>query len=132
MRNRAKCKKCNAIIESFTLYDYVDCKCGEISIHGGLDKLGVSARDFSNFIRIDDLGNEIIVTVKDQDKKQATDREHDKVEIHKPSKTDLVKLLDNMISSYESLPQNAMSSYVTNYDLYSFMLVLSSLFKMKE
>lgn len=132
MRNRAKCKKCSSIIESFALHDYVDCKCGEISIHGGLEKLGVSARDFSNFLRIDDLGNEIVVVVKNEHPNDETDTKQIEVETHKPSKTEILKLLDNMISSYESLPENAMSTFVTNYDLYSFMMVVSSLFKVKD
>lgn len=118
MRNRAKCKLCKSIIESFHLNDYVDCKCGEISIHGGLDKLGCSAKDFANFLRIDDEGNEILVTVKSETQIN-----------EKPSKQELIDMLDDMTKKIEELPQNAMNQPINHYDLYSFMLLVSSILK---
>ena len=54
MKNRAKCKLCNSIIESFHRHDYVTCACGEIAVDGGLDYFKVIARDYANFLRIDD------------------------------------------------------------------------------
>ena len=41
MRNRAKCKLCSSVIESYHRYDEVSCKCGEINISGGNDVLEV-------------------------------------------------------------------------------------------
>lgn len=35
LRNRARCKKCNAIIESKHRHDYVACPCGAIAVDGG-------------------------------------------------------------------------------------------------
>ena len=37
--NRAKCLKCNDIIESKHRHDYVSCKCGACSVDGGHDYL---------------------------------------------------------------------------------------------
>jgi len=33
--NRAKCKKCGDIIQSDNRHDFVQCKCGRISVDGG-------------------------------------------------------------------------------------------------
>jgi hypothetical protein len=65
MRNRAKCKLCNSIIESLHRYDYVKCACGEIAISGGLYELETSAKDYDNFLRVDDMGREISVEYRD-------------------------------------------------------------------
>ncbi len=65
MKNRAKCKKCHSIIESFHRFDYVKCSCESIAISGGLDTYEVFADDFSNILRIDDEENESVVKVVD-------------------------------------------------------------------
>ena len=39
VRNRARCKLCNDIIESKYRHDFVSCKCGAIFIDGGRDYL---------------------------------------------------------------------------------------------
>ncbi len=54
MKNRAKCKKCHSVLESFHEFDYITCKCGEIAISGGNQKLECYANDWSNFLRVDD------------------------------------------------------------------------------
>lgn len=33
--NKARCKKCNDIIESRYVHEFVTCKCGSISVDGG-------------------------------------------------------------------------------------------------
>lgn len=33
--NKAKCKKCNDIIESKTVHDFKWCSCGNIAVDGG-------------------------------------------------------------------------------------------------
>lgn len=33
--NKARCKKCNTVIESRWRYDYKKCACGSISVDGG-------------------------------------------------------------------------------------------------
>lgn len=119
MRNRAKCKLCKDIIESLHHYDYVTCSCGEISVDGGLDMLRVSAKSFENFIRIDDLGNEIPVKVIEKDLK------HD--EVKADEKIDHFDTLNMMIKTYEELPSSAMQAPVTHHDLYSVLVLLSEL-----
>ena len=54
MRNIAKCKLCSSIIESKHRHDYVSCLCGEISIDGGNDYHKCFAKDWRNFVRVDD------------------------------------------------------------------------------
>jgi len=124
MRNRAKCKLCSVIIESFHETDYVDCSCGEISIHGGKYKLGCAAKNWANFMRVDDLGNEIVVKIDGDENAYKTP--------DKGSKKDLIVLLDDLIQEIEKLPSHAMTASVTHYDLLSVLFLLSSLFKAKD
>lgn len=119
MKNRAKCKLCNSIIESFHATDYVMCKCEEIALDGG-DALYCFARDFKNFVRVDDEDNEVIVTMKEDVKP---------LDMKKPSKEDLLAMLDEHIKSYERLPEVGLYSYVTQADLLSSLLLLQSILR---
>lgn len=127
MRNRAKCKLCQSIIESFHATDLVLCKCGEIMVDGG-ESLRCCARDWNNFLRIDDLGNEIIPKIID---KTSSNKKEEAFynEYKKPNSQDLLDMLSNMIKTYEELPSQAMQTHVTHYDLLSFMMLVSALFR---
>lgn len=126
MKNRAKCKLCNSIIESFSRTDYVSCKCGEIAIEGGDQLYKTYARDFANFLRIDDEGNEIIVKVESKDKIEP-------VEINtKPSKHELLEMLDEMRKAVERLPQDAMFTPITHADFCSLIMLLSSILRAED
>lgn len=120
MRNRAKCKLCQSIIESFHLNDFVSCKCGEIFVNGGTDDYKCGAGEWSNFLRVDDEGNEIVVKVTDEVKPLYNE---------KPNKKELIKLLDEMIKNIESLPPQAMHTSVTQFDLASALLLVSAIFR---
>ena len=122
MRNRAKCKLCGEIIESFHANDWVKCKCGEIYIDGGNHNLKCGAKNWNNFLRVDDNDNVIIVKIMD-----------DKVEV-KPeepkqlSRDELIDMLEGTLKSIERLPDGAMALPINHYDFYSFgLLVLSIL-----
>jgi hypothetical protein len=122
MRNRAKCKLCNSVLESIHVNDYVTCKCGEISIGGGDQRLECFAVNFDNFLRVDDEGNEIIVTVEDSKKEEAKSNS-------KMNKKELLNILDEMRQKIEDLPIEAALSSVTNADLASLMMLLSAIFR---
>ncbi len=116
MRNRAKCKACESIIESLNSRDECSCKCGKISVSGG-DRMGCAAVDWSLFLRIDDEGNTIVPQVQD-----------------KPSitKDDLLGALDEMIKRIEDMPQQAMIVSINHYDFVSLLILLSSIFRSGE
>jgi len=113
MRNRAKCKACESIIESLSARDECSCKCGQISVSGG-EAMGCAAVDWSNFLRVDDEGNVIVPQIKD------------KPEI---THTDLINELDNLIKRIEEMPQQAMVVSINHYDFVSLLILLSSLFR---
>ena len=117
MRNRAKCKLCETIIESLRDKDICECRCGEISVMGG-DKMGCSAKNWNNFFRVDDEDNIIVPTIKE---KTPT-----------PTRDDLINVLDEMIKRIEDMPQNAMVVSINHYDFVSLLMLLSSLFKMGD
>lgn len=121
MRNRAKCALCKDIIESFHSKDYVSCSCDQISIYGGQNEFISYAVDFANFIRIDDQGKEIPVTIIEKE-------DLVKKESEKPSQQDLLKILSAMIEDIERLPDAAMRTPVNQYDHLSMLIMIQSLF----
>ncbi len=50
----------------------------------------------------------------------------------KPTREELLRMLDNMIKSYEDLPPLAMSTSITHYDMLSLMMLISSIMSAKE
>lgn len=125
MRNRAKCKLCNEVIESFHMHDYVTCKCGEISVDGGQNFFKCSANNWTNFLRVDDEDNEIIPIIQDLDDQEKTTKEPEPRQL---SRKELIDMLQETLKGIERLPDHAMSLPINHYDFYSFgVLVLSIL-----
>ncbi len=116
MRNRAKCKKCNVIIESVQPHDWVYCECNEVGVSGGKENYRCFANDFSNFLRVDDYGNEILVKIEDAKKDPITPKE-------------LLNSLDEMIKSIEALPSHAMLTSINHYDFASALILLSAILR---
>ena len=116
MKNRAKCKLCQCIIESKSLYDEISCACGHISVMGG-DKMGCRAIEWINFLRIDDEGNEIIPTIQDYEKPKPI------------TKHEMIEALDVLIAKIEDMPQNAMVVSINHYDYLTLLVWLSSFCK---
>lgn len=113
MRNRAKCKKCEWIIESGPANEYISCKCGEISVSGG-DLMLSSAKDWSNFLRVDDEGNVFVPKIEEK---------------KRPTKEDFLDALEEMIKRIEDMPQQAMVVAINHYDFVSLLILLSSIFR---
>jgi hypothetical protein len=79
-------------------------------------------------LRVDDEDHEIKVNYKDDEEGQ--DGKVDKKEhTHKPTRDELYRMLEDMIKSYEQLPQQAMLAPVTHSDQLSLLMLVSSLFK---
>lgn len=125
MKNRAKCKICNSIIESFHSTDYVLCKCAEISVSGG-DAMLCSANDWKNFVRIDDNGNEIVPQVIDSNNETKASPSG------KPNKKELLNMLKLMQQNIENLPTQALLTPVNHYDFLSLLMLLSSIFESED
>lgn len=116
MRNRAKCRLCETVIESHQEHDLVSCVCGEIAIDGGDKTYMAHAKNFQNFLRIDDEGKVLEVQYVE------------KPEEGKLTKAELLDMLEENIKALDRLPPHAMAAPMTNYDYYAFgSLVLSIL-----
>lgn len=129
MQNRAKCKLCQTIIESMHMHDYVTCKCGEISVDGGPHYMRCAAKDFSNFLRVDDEGNEIVVKVES---KTAPDTGFSEDISKKPTKEELLKMISDLCESFERLPPQAAMTPITHADLAGVVFLILAVFKAKE
>ncbi len=125
MKNRAKCMLCGDVIESFHATDYIMCKCGEISLYGG-DAMRCGAKNWDNFRRIDDEGNEIVVVVKE---------EREKILSENPStikRADLIKEVENMIRVIENLPSHAQHQPVSQWDHCCLLILLHSVLRCQD
>lgn len=125
MRNRAKCKLCGDIIESMHATDLVLCKCEHIFVDKG-DGLKCGSGDWANFLRIDDDGKEVEVKVSTI---QLDSISQDNNEEAKLSKAELLGHLEEMVKSYNNLPQQAMMSPITHYDHQALLLLLSAILR---
>lgn len=148
---RAKCKKCNTIIDSKSRHDMVSCACGAISVDGGSDYFKCHFDHPDNFVCIDDEGNEIIPKYKevpDPTSDEIITQEAQKqwenqqgYEPHmpplpslspKPNKNELLSMLDEMIDRIENLPQEARYAPITHADHASLILIVSALFRASD
>jgi hypothetical protein len=68
--------------------------------------------------QVDEEGNSIIPDVKPLYMADA-----------KPTRDEMVDMLDMMIKKIEEIPHNAMTTPITHFDYYSLLCLLSSLFK---
>lgn len=127
MRNRAKCKLCESVIESFHRYDCVSCKCGEISVDGGNEYFRCLAKNFENFLRLDDDDNVIVPKIVDKEEPKTEDVKQLDIDT-KPSRKDMLEMLRAQAQAIEALPPAGLSSYVTNYDLLSLLWLLCAVF----
>lgn len=123
MRNRAKCRLCNQVIESTHRHDMIYCSCGEIAIDGGPEYQRCVAKDWKNFIHVDDEGNERIESIS-----------HDPPELEptqprRVTREELIMELQAMIDNIEKLPPHVMSLPISHYDFVSSLILISSLFK---
>ena len=50
-------------------------------------------------------------------------------EYKKPSRSDLIEMLDQMIKNIDGLPTNAMLTPINHYDFCSLLILLSAMFK---
>jgi hypothetical protein len=124
MINRAKCKLCNKIIELKEIDGLESCDCGEIAFeYRNKGHIAICKR-IENLVAIDDEGNEIVVTTVNESLPTKNEVKH--------NRNDLLKILDKMIKDYEELPQSAMSTYITQYDMMSALMLVSEIFKVKE
>lgn len=131
-RNRAKCKKCDDIIESFFVYDTVSCSCGEIAVSTGEGegdaKYLSSANDFANFIRVDDMDKEVPVDYREN--KEKDNKEAEPAEDNKDMAIDsLLDVLKNKIEIVSNLPTHIQQSFVTQMDLADALSVVYALFR---
>ena len=56
LRNAARCRKCDTIVESRHVHDFRACKCRAIFVDGGLEYLraGGNPEDFESLLEVDD------------------------------------------------------------------------------
>ena len=133
MRNRAKCKLCNQTIESLYPTDIQICECSEISVTGLLGRCG--AKNWDNFIRIDEEGNEIVPKIVEKGNEQeiSISPNCNTSDVQKkPTKKEMVEMLESMLKNIEQLPRQAMMTSINHYDFSSLILILCGIFQSEE
>lgn len=133
MRNRAKCKLCGDLLESFHRHDYVQCKYKAIAIDGGTDYCRCFAVDWNNFIRIDDEDKEIIPEIIEKDAEEKKKEEGiSEMEAPPLTREDHIKSIQSIIDRCESLPDHALSMPINHYDYLSLLYLLKAILSIEK
>ena len=103
----------------------VSCPCNEISIDGGTKKFRAAARDFKNFVRIDDEGNEVAVTLVDKPEPFISKEEKPLVDTY----ADKLAILMEMIDEAEKEHEHMSYANLSKREFAEAMLVIYSLLK---
>lgn len=127
MINRAKCKLCQSIIVSELPDEIVYCKCGEIAVCDG-SAMRMWPLGSTHFVRVDDLGNEIIVSYKNEAGKGKDDKQEDAPK-EGLSKGDLIKSFEDVLKYTENSPEHEQFSFVTNISLCHHLRALVNILK---
>lgn len=131
MRNRAKCKSCNSVLESFHRHDFVTCKCGAIAIDGGQESGYMRAvfDNIENFVRLDEQDNEIPIKFVEKE----TEATIEKREVKTISKSEQRQLalqeLKHLRDMIEGMNEQAKQLPINHYDWGSLLILLSILFE---
>lgn len=119
MRNKAKCKICQCIIQTISEEEWVACECGNLAMIGGEKGPRMRFNELSEIVMIDDSDNEVIPKMK-KDTEEARP---------KPTKKELLKILDEMNQRIEEMPPQAAVMAITHYDFSSLLILLASIFR---
>lgn len=123
MINRAKCRLCCTIIESHLPDEIVYCKCAEIAVCDGA-AMRMWANRIENFLRVDDIGNEIKVSYEQKSAEGQQHKDGDQGS-HRPTKEELIDSVEYAIKALDEMP----SHHVTSKDLANCMLMLINILK---
>lgn len=127
IRNTAKCKLCNDIIESYHSNDYSLCSCGEIYVDGGPLGMRCGARNWDNFVRIDNDGNIVIPKIVDPTDASLVTDTADDVAVGLTF-NDALDQLKHLEAVYRDLPQNVLYSSTSHSDMSSVLTLLVRVF----
>jgi hypothetical protein len=105
---KCRCKLCEEILSPIE-NSIISCFCGEITLDGMIQKV-ICKTSADAYEEIDELGNVLVV-------RQPTRRE------------ELLRMLDEMVKAYEDLPESGKLAPITNYDLASALLLVSSILR---
>lgn len=102
--------------------DYVTCKCGEIAVDGGQEYWRCAAKDWHNFLRIDDDGREVEIKVieKEEPIPEALPQP-------KPKKEEVIKLIREQIRICDLDNEARARQPLTNYDFGAILYLLLAL-----
>ena len=85
------------------------------------------SRDWSNFLRVDDLDNVIVPKViNDTNDTNDTNQLHP---VTQPTRAELLDMLRDMIKRIDELPPQASTCYITHYDFGSALMLLLSILR---
>lgn len=90
----------------------------------GGDALKCAAKDWTNFLRVDDEDNEIVVQVREKESDSVLPIDLFKNDA--PSLSEKVNMIDEMIKSIERIPEHAKSNAINHYDFSAALLLVSS------
>jgi predicted nucleic acid-binding Zn-ribbon protein len=117
---KAKCTLCGDIIENNSETEWKGCKCGVLHVKGNRLRFD----SLENVLMIDPNGSEISLKPKDIQREQT-----EEMQSAKPTKEEMLEMLDDMARRIDDLPGHAASQPITHYDFQALVLLLSSILR---
>lgn len=106
--------------------DLVLCSCGEIFVDGG-DAMKCGANDWSNFLRLDEQGNEVIVKITEKEVMVKIPEESAQTQLR-----EALEALETLVEHYQELPAQALYAPVTHADLGVVLSLLSLIMRTRN
>jgi hypothetical protein len=121
--NKAKCLRCNDIVESKHMHDHAHCSCGNVSVCGGLINPMIRATDYSAVRGVDDAEHPI--SSKSKDGEEYKDNKADKA----ITREELLERFESRLACLHRLPQIARYSNISVDELYSWLSDISTILR---
>lgn len=113
--NKARCFFCNEIVTSRHLHDHAICKCGNVSVCGGLVNPIIRASDYSG-VRGVEIGEDEVEAKEHRKEEEHCDEPEQKI-----TREELFERFEARLATLLRLPSIARTSFISHDDLYSWM-----------
>lgn len=113
--NAAKCLICGDIVESRHLHEHAFCKCGNVSVCGGLINPMIRGTNYSQVGSVDSDGQHVEGEHDDQEKEHSAQRNQD------ITRHNALYELESLLASIHNLPPHALNAPVTHRDYSAFI-----------
>lgn len=108
--NKIKCLICNDVVESRFLHEHAYCKCGNVSVCGGLINPIIRGSNYSHTKEANEMEDPV------KQVKQSCDTNHDKQRDYYISRDAQLYALERLLAKFHELPDHMLDKPVSHRD----------------